>query len=254
VDAAHPAAIAILLLSLLSVVTTAGGVLLALFIRENIPAIAAGIGFSTGIMILVSGAELIPEAHALVGTPGTALGACLGASLLGLANFAIPHGHLVTEHGMGDTRLIRSANMVVVGLILHDVPEGFAMANAYVASPSLGLLVAIAIALHNLPEELAMAIPALAMRRKRFLIGAAVASALAEPLGAAAGLFAVNVSPSLNGYFMAFAAGAMLFVSFHELAPMARRYGRLAWFGSGLALSVIVHQALALVLAIASGS
>jgi len=29
---------------------------------------------------------------------------------------------------------------VVFGLILHEVPEGFAMANAYIASPALGLL------------------------------------------------------------------------------------------------------------------
>ena len=172
----------------------------------------------------------------------------LGGAFLGLANFAIPHGHLVTEHGLGDTRLIRSAYMVVAGLILHDVPEGFAMANAYIASPSLGLLVAIAIALHNLPEELAMAIPAIAIRSKRFLIGAAIMSALAEPLGAIVGLFAVSANPSLNGYFMAFAAGAMLYVSFHELIPMARRYGRLAWFGGGLGLSLVVHRVLASVL------
>jgi ZIP family zinc transporter len=125
-------------------------------------------------MVLVSVAELVPAAQALVGTLGVATMVFLGGAFLGLANFAIPHGHLVTEHGLDDTRLIRSAYMVVAGLILHDVPEGFAMANAYIASPSLGLLVAIAIALHNLPEELAMAIPALAIRSKRFLIGAAI--------------------------------------------------------------------------------
>jgi ZIP family zinc transporter len=48
---------------------------------------------------------------------------------------------------------------VALELILHDVPEGFVMAYAYVASPALGVLVALAIALHNLPEEFAMAVP-----------------------------------------------------------------------------------------------
>jgi zinc transporter ZupT len=42
------------------------------------------------------------------------------------------------------------------GLILHDIPEGFAMANAHIASPSLRLLVSLAIALHNLPDGFAM--------------------------------------------------------------------------------------------------
>jgi ZIP family zinc transporter len=244
-----PKSVAILLLSLLSILTTAIGVLLALFIRENIRAIAVGIGFSTGIMVLVSTLELIPEAETAVGTLGAGLSVALGGALLWVANLAVPHGHLVQEHGLVDTRLIRSVYLVVFGLILHDVPEGFAMANAYIASPSLGLLVALAIALHNLPEELAMAVPAMALRSTRFLIGAAMLSALAEPVGAVIGLLAVAASPSLNGYFMAFAAGAMLFVSFHELVPMARRYGKMAWFGAGIALSVAVHQLLALAIA-----
>ena len=94
-----------------------------------------------------------------------------------------------------------------------------------------------------------MAVPAVTLRSRRFLIGAAVLSALAEPAGAVLGLLAVAAVPGLNAAFMAFAAGAMLFVSFHELAPMARRYGRVAWFAAGIALAVIVHQALGYALA-----
>jgi ZIP family zinc transporter len=238
--------VAILLLSFLSVLTTGLGVLLALLIRENRRAIAIGIGFSAGIMILVSALELVPEAREAIGITGAGLSLAAGAALLWGANLAIPHSHLVREHGQADTRLVRSVYLVVIGLILHDVPEGFAMANAYIASPSLGVLVALAIALHNLPEELAMAVPATALRSKRFLIVASTLSALAEPAGAVIGLLAVHASPGLNGYFMAFAAGAMLFVSFHELAPMARRYGRPGWFAAGVALSIIVYQLLSL--------
>jgi ZIP family zinc transporter len=240
-----PKSLTVLLLSLLSVATTALGVLLAFLIRQNTRAIAAGIGFSTGIMVLISVLELIPEAHETIGSLGAGASLALGVAVLWGANLAFPHSHLVQEHGLPDTRLIKSAYLVTMGLILHDLPEGFAMANAYVASPSLGLRVALAIALHNLPEEFAMAVPAVALRSKRFLIGAAVLSALAEPVGAAMGLLAVAVSPGLNGYFMAFAAGAMLFVSFHELAPMARRYERTTWFGVGVVLSIVVHQSLA---------
>jgi ZIP family zinc transporter len=240
--------LAVLLLSLLSVVTTAAGVLLATLIQENAKAIAVGIGFSAGIMILVSTLELIPAANDAMGAEATGFAVALGAALLWLVNFAIPHTHLGAEHGIVDARLVKSVYLVVIGLILHDVPEGFAMANAYVASPSLGLLVALAIALHNLPEELAMALPAMTLRSRRFLLGAAVLSALAEPFGAVVGLLAVEAAPRLNGYFLGFAAGAMTFVSLHELVPMARRYGHLGWFTGGIALSVAVHRLLALAL------
>jgi ZIP family zinc transporter len=236
---------AILLLSLISVVTTCLGVLLALLIRENDKAIAVGIGFSTGIMVLVSGLELVPEAYAQLGLANAAATVGFGAAILWLANFVIPHIHLVPEHGLTDTRLVKSVYLVVTGLILHDVPEGFAMANAYIASPSLGLLVALAIALHNLPEELAMSVPAITLRSRRFLIGAAFLSALAEPAGAIVALLALSANAALNAYFIGFAAGAMIFISLHELTPMARRYGKLGWFVAGLALSVVVHRMLA---------
>jgi ZIP family zinc transporter len=236
--------VAVLLLSLLSFVTTSIGVFLSGLIREDARAIALGIGFSAGIMVLVSLLELIPEAHSAVGASSTALTVGFGAVLLWLINFAIPHSHLIPEHGLGDTRLVRSIYLVVIGLILHDVPEGFAMANAYIADPSLGLLIALAIALHNLPEEMAMALPAMALQSRRFLFGAAALSALAEPVGAVIGLLAVEALAGLNGYFIAFAAGAMLFVSLHELVPMARRYGSLRWFAVGIALSIAVHRLL----------
>jgi ZIP family zinc transporter len=244
----QPAVIAILLLSLLSVFTTLAGVLLALAISENAKAIAAGIGFSTGIMILVSVFELIPESHHGIGTAATGLSVGFGAFFLWLANFVLPHTHLVREHGLTDTRLVKSVSLVVGGLILHDVPEGFAMANAYLASPSLGLLVALAIALHNLPEEFAMAVPAMTLRSRRFLLQAAFLSALAEPLGTVLGLLAVAANPSLNAYLMAFAAGAMIFVSLHELIPMAHRYRRPGWFIAGIALSIIIYRLLAQVI------
>jgi len=161
--------------------------------------------------------------------------------LVWAAHLIVPHTHFVEEKGVVDSALVKSAYLVVFGLILHDVPEGFAMANAYIASPALGLLVGLAIALHNVPEEFAMSVPAVLLKSKAFLFGAALLSALAEPLGAVIGLIAVGLAPALNTHFMAFAAGAMLFVSIHELIPMARRYRHIRLFLSGMILSVLVH-------------
>jgi ZIP family zinc transporter len=232
---------AVILLSLLSCLTTCVGVALAIALRENAGAIAAGIGFSVGIMILISIFELIPESITIMGVGATVTSAALGSALVWAAHLIVPHTHFVEENGVVDRELVKSAYLVVFGLILHDVPEGFAMANAYIASPALGLLVALAIALHNLPEEFAMSVPAVVLKSKGFLFGAALLSALAEPLGAVIGLVAVGLAPALNAHFMAFAAGAMLFVSIHELIPMARRYRHISLFLLGMIFSVIVY-------------
>jgi ZIP family zinc transporter len=114
-----------------------------------------------------------------------------------------------------------------------------------VASPALGVLVALAIALHNLPEEFAMAVPLVMLRNKASLYGGALLSALAEPLGAVIGLAAVGVAPALNACFLAFAAGAMLFVSVHELVPMAKRYRHPVLFMWGMLLSAAIYSLLA---------
>jgi ZIP family zinc transporter len=241
----HPTYAAVLLLSLLSCLTAALGVLLALRLREHRGAIAAGMGFSVGIMVLIATLELIPEAIATLHIGTAIASAAAGAALLWAMHLVIPHTHLFPEAGLAHRVFFRSAYLVAFGLILHDVPEGFAMANAYVAAPALGVVVAVAIALHNLPEEFAMAVPVVLLRSKRLLFGAAVASALAEPLGAILGLIAVGIAPALNAHFMAFAAGAMLFVSIHELIPMARRYRHLRAFSGGTLVSGLVYWLLA---------
>jgi ZIP family zinc transporter len=236
---------AVIVLSLLSCLTVLAGVALALRLRENARAIAAGIGFSAGLMILISTWELIPQAIAAMGFGATLGSAIAGAALIWSAHFIIPHIHLFKEHAIADVSLARSAYLVAFGLILHDVPEGFAMANAYLASPALGVLVALAIALHNLPEQFAMAVPLVMLRSKASLYGGALLAALAEPLGAVIGLAAVGVAPALNAHFLAFAAGAMLFVAVHELVPMARRYRHLDIFLWGILFSALAYALLA---------
>ena len=236
---------AVLLLSTLSFVTTAAGVAMALWLRSNERAIAAGIGFSVGIMVLISLFELLPSALADAGWAFMLPAVAAGAAAIAVAHRLIPHRHLVTESAGVDPAMIRSAYLVVLGLVLHDLPEGFAMASAYVAAPTAGFVTAIAIALHNLPEEFAMAAPVASISRPRVLFGAALLSAAAEPVGAVIGLAAVGMSPSLNSVFLALAAGAMLFVSVHELVPMARRHGHQAHFAAGASVSALVYGVIA---------
>lgn len=240
---------AVILLSGLSFVTTWIGVSLAIRFRESRHGIAFGIGFSAGIMILISLIELIPESISLAGVWPTFVSFAAGIGLIWALNLIIPHTHLVDESGQIGKTAIKSAYLIVFGLILHDVPEGFAMANSYIASPKLGLMVALAIALHNIPEEFAMAVPVVPLRRPVFLYVSAFLSAMAEPVGAIMGLVVVDAIPALNPLFMAFAAGAMVFISLHELLPMARRYGNLALFGAGALCALVVHWLLNVIIA-----
>lgn len=230
--------IAVLMLAFLSVISTLLGVALAIYVGKSERVIAVGIGFSAGIMLLVSFLELMPEAIGEAGIGITSTAFILGMLIVAALHWIIPHTHLVEEKGVFNQTLLRTAYLVAFGLILHDVPEGFAMANSYIASPSLGVLTALAIAIHNIPEEFAMAVPIVMVKKRRFLYMAAFLSGLAEPLGAVIGLVAVHFHPAFNSLFMAFAVGAMVFVSVHELLPMARRYHKTHLFILGAVISV----------------
>lgn len=234
--------IAVIVLAFLSGGTTLIGVALAIAIGNNPKMTTMGIGFSTGIMVLISAFELIPESLSIAGAASSIISAGLGAGLILALHVLIPHIHLNREQSPSIE--LRAAYLVALGLILHDVPEGFAMANAFLASPSLGVLVAIAIALHNIPEEFAIAIPAVAVKNRALLFKAAIFSGLAEPAGAILGLFAVHLNPALNPALMAIAAGAMVMISFLELVPMARKFGKMESFALGIAGSVVVYLAL----------
>jgi len=147
------------LLAFLSVLTTLLGVTLAIYIGKNERAIATGIGFSAGIMLLISFFELIPEAIDDTNVAITSIACISGVLIVAVLHWLIPHSHLIEEKGAFNRAALKTAYLVTFGLILHDVPEGFAMANSYIASPSMGILVALAIAIHNIPEEFAIGKP-----------------------------------------------------------------------------------------------
>ena len=240
--------IAVILLASLSIISTIIGVALAFYFKKSVKGIVIGIGFSAGIMLLISFFELLPESVKVTGILKTLIALVLGILFIGVLNFIIPHTHLIKEKGHVHKHLLKTAYLVAFGLILHDFPEGFAMANSYIHSPSLGLLIALAIAIHNIPEEFAMAVPLLLTKKKKLLFKAAFLSAIAEPAGAILGLIAVGFLPGLNPLFMAFAAGAMIFISIHELLPMAHRYKRISLFILGIILSIIVYLALGMLI------
>lgn len=190
---------AVILLSLLSTVTMTAALALAHLLVRKPTEIAVRLGFSTRVMMLVASFDLMPEAAMLMGFEDALVAAGLGAAVLSGAQWALPMATRPAQDGVAPRAMARSARLIALGLILYDLPEGFGMANAYLASRSLGLLLALTIALHNLPEQIAMTVPALVAGDRRLLWSAAIASVLAEPAGAAIGLAAPTCGQPSGG-------------------------------------------------------
>ena len=132
----------------------------------------------------------------------------------------------------------RVAMLMFVSLLVHNFPEGLAVAASALESPKLGVTVTIGIMIHNIPEGIAIAIPCLAARPNQPMLSFALASfsGLAEPMGAFVALiFLRNIEKTADGEkrelpicnlenVLAFVGGVMVMVALWELFPEAKRH------------------------------
>jgi len=147
---------------------------------------------------------------------------------------------------------VRRSVLVFAVLLVHSLPEGFAIGTAYASdTEGLGLFVILAIALQNVPEGTSVAIPMEAAgfsARQQFW--AAVLSSAPQPIGAVIAYALVNQIESLLPFSFAFAAGAMLALVVVELAPEAFRRETLRLGVAGTVAGGALMFALALTLGV----
>ena len=118
--------------------------------------------------------------------------------------------------------------MLVSSITIHNIPEGLAVGIAFGsvyygltgATTLSALMLAIGIGIQNFPEGSAVSIPLIRdgmSRKKAFFYGQL--SAIVEPIFGVLGAILVLKVRILLPFFLAFAAGAMIYVVVSELIP-----------------------------------
>jgi len=225
-------AIALVLTTLAGLSTTIGS-LLGILVRKPGPRfMALTLGFSGGVMILVSFVELLAGGIEAVGFAAAHIAFFAGMLGMFLIDVLIPHEYMAERHdseGRAQDTLLKTGLLVALGIGIHNFPEGMATFAGTLQDVSLGTAIAVAVAIHNIPEGLAVSAPVYAAtgsRRKAFLWS--FLSGVAEPAGAA--VAAVLLLPFLNttvlGLMLSVVAGIMVFISLDELVPVARSFGQ----------------------------
>jgi zinc transporter, ZIP family len=183
------------------------------------------------------------------GRPGeVAAGLVVGVAFL-LASRRWLAGRDVHVAGLSGASM-RRALLVFGVLLVHSLPEGFAIGTAFASNTEgLGLFVILAIALQNVPEGTSVSIPmeSAGFGRAQQFWGAVLTSA-PQPVGAIAAYLLVEQVSALLPFSFAFAAGAMLSLVIVELVPLAftREGWRRATAGSlaGAATMLVLAAAL----------
>lgn len=233
--------------SLAGLATAVGG---AIALHPRLPQkqlLPFGLAFAAGIMLYVSGAELLPEAERLLaGTPGHLWGVAL-VFALGMLLMAGLHRCFPEPNPSAQSNpLLRTGWLTALAIAIHNFPEGFATLMTALSNPTMGATLAVAIALHNVPEGMAVAVPVYHATGSKYKAFAMAAGAgLLEPLGALLGFLLLRpfFSDALLGVTFALTAGVMVFISLDELLPAARAHdsGHLAVAGtlSGMGLMAL---------------
>lgn len=248
-----------LLLSTMAGLSTAVGSLIAMFSkRDDTRFLSLSLGFSAGVMVSVSFAELLPEAQknlcVAYGAQGTVMALfCLtaGIAVAAIIDLAIPeHGaeHKSKVTAAGNQSSV-SASMMHMGIVtavaitVHNFPEGIATFMAGYADIRIGLPVALSIAMHNIPEGIAVAVPiyyGTGSKSKAFWYSAL--SGLSEPLGAVLAFLCLApfMGAATLGCVFGVVAGIMIYIAFGELIPASERYGRPRAAVSGIIAGALV--------------
>jgi ZIP family zinc transporter len=147
---------------------------------------------------------------------------------------------------------VRRSMLVFAVLLVHSLPEGFAIGTAYAsAREGLGLFVVLAIAIQNVPEGTATAIPmneAGFSRAQQFW--AAVATSAPQPVGAVVAYLLVEQVTALLPISFAFAAGAMVALVVSDVLPAAFLRGARTLGLAGTAVGAGAMLALTLALSV----
>ncbi len=179
------------------------------------------LAFAAGVMLAISFLELIPESLNLSSIWISGIGLVLGATVMFGLDKLIPHIHPELGTQEQGKKLKKTSLYLILGIFLHNLPEGMAMASGAVVEGSTMLVIALAIAIHNIPEGICTSAPYYAHSKKRlksFLLSSSTAIPLL--IGFFIGKFIfTNIPLQFMGLIMAATAGLMIYISSDELIP-----------------------------------
>ena len=188
-------------------------------------------GISGGVVLSVVICSMAPEAVSYCSVPVVIIFAILGALAVELLHRVFPHmGHGHTEKNTDSkpahsikkntSPLAQTGILLCLGVAIHNLPDGLAIGAGIEGNSTFGIVLAVLLLIHNIPEGLAMGIPLKLGGFSRWnVVLLTLLSGIPTVIGALLGALIGNISESVIGAIIAFAAGAMLYLTIRELIP-----------------------------------
>jgi len=207
------------------------GSLIGLIKKPSKVALYGSLSFAASMMVAISFVQLIPEGLKYTPLFLIAISFFVGIAIMWAVDWLLPHinPELIKKE---KPSVKRSVTMLVVGIALHNIPEGLAIGVGFAITTELGIAIALAIAIQDLPENIATIVPLYGMTKKKtksFTI--LITTVLFEVAGFIIGYLALKETSLIwLGASLALAAGFMVYISVEELIPSAqiKKYPKMA--------------------------
>ena len=181
------------------------------------------LAFAGGVMLSISFLNLIPESIRLSSIWICAAGIFLGSIVMFSLDKLIPHIHPELCTMEPGSKLKKTAVYLIIGIFLHNIPEGMAIAIGTSSDIKFGLVIALAIAVHNIPEGICTSAPYYHSSKKRlksFLLSSSTAIPILIGFSIAAVLYEY-ISDSVIGLIIGATAGLMIYITSDEIIPVS---------------------------------
>lgn len=211
----------IILIVIISVLGPMIGSLIGVLKQPTLAYMCNMLCFAAGAMLGISFLELIPESIHI-----SSVGVCVGGLITGSlvmygVDRIIPHIHpelCAQEQGCN---LQRTSVYLILGIFLHNFPEGMAIAIGAVTEVKVSFVIALAIAIHNIPEGICTSAPyyhTTGNRLKSFLVSSSTAVPILIGYLLARHLFGY-ITPMIVGFIIGATAGLMIYITVDEIIP-----------------------------------
>lgn len=213
--------------------TIIGGVL-ALLIGKRAQEPRPFLAFAGGMMVAVVFFDMLLESEELGGLIRMCVGATAGGVFFALADPIINRSE--------EPSLYSTGILVLVGIALHNLPEGLAVGSSLVESQQMALSLGLLILVHDIPEGVVVCLPLkLSGMKIRRIFVLALLTGVPTALGAVLGTAIGSISREMISFCISFAGGAMLYISLKELIPAAGKH-KVFWSLIGLCVGFFMTE------------
>jgi zinc transporter, ZIP family len=197
------------------------GSLIGVLRRPSFGYICNMLCFAAGVMLAISFLELIPKSIEISSIIICVSGLAFGSLVMYGLDRLIPHIHPQLCSQEQGCNLERTSVYLILGIFLHNFPEGMAVAIGAVTEVNVSFAIALAIAIHNIPEGICTSAPyfhTTGARLKSFLLSSSTAIPILAGYVLARYVFQ-NISPQIIGFIIGATAGLMIYITADELIP-----------------------------------